>query len=268
MSNFIENIVARHTESALFVKPRVRGLYEAPNPISSTQGEFARNTEGGGDVDNGGQELSPEIHRETPIRTTESDYRDEQIPTSLNTPTPLSIFMPTKDNRNIENTESLAQTRQYFTPQQPPQKLHEEREDILPRVQPFTQLFKEKENSKDKEVFNDVLSVNKAILAHKDSEGEAIKPTLNRPNLLVEASQNNKSVSSPISRETAWLQNVRKTTDHLFNPPQAPVIKVTIGRIEVRALPASSPPSQRPQSVQKPQMSLEDYLKKQNNNTK
>ncbi|MGN6401434.1 MAG: hypothetical protein ACTHMD_13335 [Flavisolibacter sp.] len=49
------------------------------------------------------------------------------------------------------------------------------------------------------------------------------------------------------------------------NQTESPVIKVSIGRIDVRAIVSSQPEKTISNARQKPSMSLEDYLKKRNN---
>ena len=51
----------------------------------------------------------------------------------------------------------------------------------------------------------------------------------------------------------------------VYNTPSTPVIKISIGRIEVRAVSTASPINVTRETVQKPKMSLEEYLNKRNN---
>ncbi len=62
------------------------------------------------------------------------------------------------------------------------------------------------------------------------------------------------------------IPGFRHTFEHGFNTPEQPVIKVSIGRINIRAeVKKVAPVLKKKQSTFKPALSLEDYLKNQNN---
>ncbi|HEY9656934.1 MAG TPA: hypothetical protein V6C65_00615 [Allocoleopsis sp.] len=72
--------------------------------------------------------------------------------------------------------------------------------------------------------------------------------------------QPNLSVPAVMSQNDAIAEEIRNR-DRANNTP---VIRVTIGRIDVRAIPAAPPPRAQPQPNPKPQLSLADYLKSRN----
>jgi len=65
------------------------------------------------------------------------------------------------------------------------------------------------------------------------------------------AREQERSLVAP-RRSTVWREEARD---------QAPIVRVTIGRIEVRAAPAPTPPSQKPARPSPPALTLDAYLK-------
>jgi hypothetical protein len=68
-------------------------------------------------------------------------------------------------------------------------------------------------------------------------------------------------------RQAPHVQPVPRSPRTHRQPPAAPDVHVTIGRVEVRAVPAAEPPS-RSRSVPSSLMSLEDYLRKRGEGTR
>ena len=69
----------------------------------------------------------------------------------------------------------------------------------------------------------------------------------------------------PTTTETSRTQ---RSPDQAFGQELSnvlPVIKVTIGRIDVRAIVQAAPPPAKVKQTEKPKLSLEDYLKQRNN---
>lgn len=90
---------------------------------------------------------------------------------------------------------------------------------------------------------------------------QAAKPVLYHPILPATGLFNKKS----LERERASASSVWKGQS---NHAQPPTIKVNIGRVEVRALIEKTPPPDRKKATAKPNMSLDDYLKRQNERSK
>lgn len=72
--------------------------------------------------------------------------------------------------------------------------------------------------------------------------------------------------SLPGSEE--WLKEAKTSSEQYLPEAEGPTIKISIGRIEVKAAAPSAPPPKKPRPAPKPRMSLEDYLNRQNGSSK
>ena len=86
------------------------------------------------------------------------------------------------------------------------------------------------------------------------------------------ASLSRPTVARPGSRipaTTARARGIERTVD-LPNEPtsEAPIVRVTIGRIEVRAVPAPAAPARKPSRASGPKLTLDAYLKSRKEGTR
>lgn len=92
---------------------------------------------------------------------------------------------------------------------------------------------------------------------------------LNKEKTETESSNINHNNSLMGPHMNGKMPNVKQSFEPVFTPPEQPVIKVSIGRINIRAEIQKTAPTMRPkQPAAKPKMSLEDYLKKQNHTSR
>ena len=89
-----------------------------------------------------------------------------------------------------------------------------------------------------------------------------IKPFSTRKTSRTESSH----TVSPQLPQPDWLDNVRAAADTWFRQNTQPVIRVSIGRLEVHTTTAASAAPAKSSPPPRPRMSLEDYLNKQKNN--
>ena len=247
MSNFIENLVARHTDSVAFVQPRLRSVFEHTNTMGSA---FIRDTFG---VEN-----------------------DQNV--GINDPTPDITDTPNFLGNNISKNSDFSET--------PPSSQIRMSQSKQPQPFETENLTFIMPNGKSNLLNIDVLEKGKQVIdketiynektanpqSNEISPSSVVKPIFSgardRPSVptINEFTTKNNEV---VRENGAWLKDVKKISEPFFEPPQAPVIKVNIGRIEIRAMPtASTQPPSRNQVVSKPQMSLDDYLKQQNDSSK
>lgn len=87
--------------------------------------------------------------------------------------------------------------------------------------------------------------------------------------MLVNATRNTSMVSpnniSPRESEQDWLNELKTAANTWLQPETKPVIRVSIGRLEVRTNPKSQTATAKSSPPPQPRMSLEDYLNKQKN---
>jgi hypothetical protein len=104
----------------------------------------------------------------------------------------------------------------------------------------------------------------------KDDTSRSIMPQEGLPHLIEKEQQRSEfpqSVISPVMSQPVE-GNSGRHPDFNFRASvvqdHAPVVKISIGRIEVRAVPASNSSKPREYGAQKPQISLDEYLQKRN----
>lgn len=73
---------------------------------------------------------------------------------------------------------------------------------------------------------------------------------------------------SPREPERDWLNELKTAANTWLQPEAKPVIRVSIGRLEVRTNPKPQTPTTKSSPPPQPRMSLEDYLNKQKNTGK
>lgn len=73
---------------------------------------------------------------------------------------------------------------------------------------------------------------------------------------------------SPREPERDWLNELKTAANTWLQPEAKPVVRVSIGRLEVRATPKTQIAPAKSSPPPKPRMSLEDYLNKQKNTGK
>jgi hypothetical protein len=84
---------------------------------------------------------------------------------------------------------------------------------------------------------------------------------------MIEKEKQRNEIDRPVSTQMMIGQNRRDNSaiQNLNDHDQTPIIRVSIGRIEVRAVPVTNTANIKDHSPQKPKMSLEEYLQKRNN---
>lgn len=270
MSRFLDNLLTRHTGNSDHVKPRLRSRFEPasasprtdpgsdPSAFPVTPNEFSSS------IDPYSADFQPEAGRSRAVRydrypknePTYSSVGDSAIQPRMpekNGWQPVPAVPRMIVNVPVENT---------VTPQVasgkpiPPEQSPEPR--VGNRLRP--------ESSAEGPVKPSSTTVSSSFPA---SRAEVVKPSIQPftpDNTAPNGVPNRRSV---VPETPPGLVNRPAT----FEPkpfsdrqqiPTPPTIKVTIGRIEVRAITTSAPPAARVATGPKPKQSLDEYLKQRN----
>lgn len=241
MSDFVSNLIARHTQTEGNVIPRVRGRFES----EQSHVGFAPNE----------TSAEPNSLFNQPNQTlfsvgNQSFSNKPQIDPELSPPVPSGLF----------GSMSKAE-RDWSTDPKPEPERAERTADFLPQnrlpnpaknrpnedmPEPVRQWKREQNLTNSQRV----MPVVKNLTAPENKAfNTRLGGLLGEPNRLPEFRQNsleNRGEQTPAS-------------------PAQPSIKVTIGRIEVRAVSSPNSTPTPAKSAPKPQLSLDDYLKQRNN---
>lgn len=239
MSDFINNIMTRHLQPSGLIKPRVRGLYESVENIPLNMNSVVNNgldapsDHIGRDINNIGRDINNSIE-------TISSFQN-------NLSQPILKQNTVMDNLKINNDKIEEKSNR------PPVVMPLMYQEIRDKVEPASAIepLMVYKNNQIEQTKTERDSMKSSI----ETTGEVIKPSFKEYHIET-------STEQTLNNNFSWLQNIKKAADQLMPPPQLPIIKVSIGRIEVKALQTSQPPPIRNQTVVTPQMSLQEYLKK------
>jgi hypothetical protein len=277
MSNYLDQLIARHFDRSTVVQPRLASLFEPPQTAAVQPGarntaepsEFDAFTEERGDAGSVASRgpAEPSFHADaerprTPAPSSESLMtgwrgRPRQLlssladvrpiePANLFIPAPVqphplhaqaATVEPTNEQSTIENTPSSLSHEGHPAP--PQNVRNSARESDLTAIAPA-------------DVPNDARAQEASL--HRQLPGVEASP--------VDSTRRGIVVSPRIAArfESRNVTYDAPSPSSLTDPQPAPTINVTIGRVEVRAmLPATSP---RKQSPTPPLMGLDEYLRK------
>jgi hypothetical protein len=263
MSSFISSLINRHTLKSEVVKPRLMTMFES----ESRNAGMPEVNEGTTDVFDVNQTQDKPNLKNAPIR----DLREDDIPDApLNT-----IPKPTTRVNNVDK----------------------EPEAVEPaKPSPFVK-FKPAEEHRPSKPINDFDEKPKVTDPHFPVENNG-KPntdkshvianeTVNHPNtfsipkegnVLAESQPSNQKkaddepvLQKPILKTDTYSQSAYFTKnlplkETLHPEAKKPSIKVTIGQIDVKAIPDMQPARVKNRTAEAPRMSLDDYLKMRNSN--
>jgi hypothetical protein len=236
MSDFLTNVLARSTGRADTVQPRLPSRFE---PLQSIPQEIIQESleqPSSLSITSPEQSLTPFSleSAQGQVKSTLQSVEFEPANQSLNpnsdvefTNNPNSVFQSTNLTSLTQPTENAASSLS-TTPLEPAQ----ENSDLIVRPQRVEQ------NS---------LSSHLPLVAHvPESVKTEVRSLVLQPQIT--------SIQEPDSSPQLPAQ------------PEPPVIKVTIGRVEIRATasPISTPPSRSASKPPQPTLSLENYLKSRN----
>lgn len=273
MNDFINKVVNRHMQSEPVIKPRARSRFE---PMADFTSSWTTNN----------------VVEET-SRSENLEHQEESVPSPQDTntlslkPDQKQVFKQTDRSPNFPKIEPVKE-------KEPPAEMPKAMPTLefsqlspiqFPAKAPknqirFDQPIKTKptiseKNASPEPITEKVipepatvqqnpwrkLNKNKVVDSLDDAAPPIVKPSLSnkrKPIMDTESSSTfSENSAMPIPRQ-------QQTALDFFALQPAPTIKVNIGRIEVRAIVEQTPPpATRKRAPLKPNMSLEDYLKKQ-----
>ena len=277
MNHFINHLLSRHNEPDNNLKPRVRGRFEpathAPgifagdDPKAFTDDHFTRQPE----INNIDQTVSLPEERLRPALsvkpTAASDpamtsWKPRQETETVHTH-PFPAFFPPystgRENRihHQGETEDTLEGNKPSSVVQPAGWLVQEKGSVHEKIRNPEELFLKNNDENQRAGFTD----RKVSAIHADSSAETVQPVLKKYNT-------NDTESSPDALPgLLGLRHFHAPPVQIQHEANQPVIKVTIGRIDVRAVVQATSAPLKSTAAAKPKLSLEEYLKQRNNKT-
>ena len=236
MNNFVNTLIERHAQPGNNVQPQVRSRFETSRNSDSSQPALVRFDSSVSDslVDNSD---SQPVDRQANVYfgSPSSPHLVPPVSLPMTNPNPLSEPEPWLEQ--IARTGVLAD----------PQRL------------PFT------ENRSSEQRIESVSGIDRR--SQNRSMQDTIQPAIDGPSpFLAEAFRSKPGglLGESVRRTEPGNAGVDARPDQVSAAPAQPIIRVTIGRIDVRAVPSANPAPPQPRSGPRPQLSLEDYLKQRN----
>ena len=281
MSGFINNILSRHTDTVASIIPRLPGKFEPVNfPAGNAKENFSVVTESSQpfNVIQGITETGFENKKAANINSSQSippvnsgNSNDQNIQPVNNNNTVFSKRSNTGQTSIIKNIIPVDKDADENTDGENISKVQRSVFNELKSVNQFNSFV---ENFDDQELTGKILmnkqpgtsNIKDDIGNEQDSQirKNVIKPaSAKRNNALEDAKLLQAALIKPS------IQNLNAGANHNASPllreqTMTSVIKVSIGRIEVRAVTSAAPVKVNRPVLQKPRLSLDDYLKNRN----
>lgn len=280
MNHFIQNVLTRHTQAEPTIRPRTRSRFETDKHVST---DWVANELASGEtvVDN------REVHTAVPSSQSErsgkfslqpaQNFENADFPDHSMHVSPPSDFirppkavkqnppsLPISPKQEVPNTSLFNEKWKESAPQKP---IYQKGKPISPKTP-----MESSDNSP---------TVDPPFAIRKDEEKTTpkSKKELAKPTIFGKSGDGNTPAEKPLKDQQATIAPVEPAIFSQFQQvplfqtrhpvsdfpdhQPAPTIKVSIGRIEVRAIIEKTPPPIKKRERLKPNMSLADYLKKQ-----
>lgn len=252
MSQFISNLLKRHTSTSHLAKPRARSRFESVQPFIETSA-----------IEGNNEFNTKEERRNTPF-----------IPSEL--PTENRQFEPQTAFSTTINTAKESSKRQTVSPITSPIKARVIDKTIsMPSRQTLGHIISPKQKAKPiipnlEQGKSSIQEVSKPPIAfQKEQTKLTVEPQAlaiqNKKVVYPQLEQQNQARTK--RRQVVFPQISERERQAIMPPLQtiAPTIKITIGSIEVRAIqPTKQNLPKKKRTTPKPTLSLSDYLKKRN----
>ena len=275
MNNFITNLVHRHTSAEGNIKPRVRGMFE-PEVYSSQifhEYNFSEHKRSNGNP--------PSLA--TPVPRHFRAQPEEEIDTPREESFKISpSFVKSNINFSGDDEQKGKQHEASKSIIEPALNLSGEESQIknIPTPVPDHEQDNVNRSQKTHKGKNYLVVSQENYLLDKkqhtfkkptpDLSEEIVKPALVAA-LGDESAdlQNTRTGSQELLGELAWLRNSKRvfnqdSLNKYLKAEMPPVIKVSIGRIDVRAISQPASSTIKSKATPSPKMSLEDYLNQRN----
>lgn len=248
MSGFAQNLLERHAGTVPVVRPRTRGLFEPVSRQSLFSGPaLSESTEFAGEP------------------TSVGSFNPAHAPAAAPR---FPIAMPANKPFFSEKTAGAA----------PENKMGYLYEKLAPTVPPMPEYLQ-------RETRSDQTQTSSSHRNNRRDEQDQLPLTANlrareqdvSPSTVKNSGLPETNVSTGVSKvlpvvsvpntsgsDKSWMQQIKAAADAYLPPPAPNVIKVHIGRLEIRTgAPSTPPPPVKSSPPPKPRLSLEEYLNKQ-----
>lgn len=253
MSSFSQNLLARHNGQGLLVQPRTRGLFE-PSTFPS-------------------QNFDPGLSRES-IPADERLIAERPVHHTVHPGQDQGWEKKSENHQGRHPLENTGRTESNQSPGRPlppyPASLPraEKNNDGWPEPYTHRKLVDNRPFEREKPVipkpYEEDSGTQDRVKPRKEN-GNADRERINQVEPAMKRFSPEPLLQYLSRTDRSWLREVRSAAEAYLQQNTAPVIKVSIGRIEVRAsvqAPAQTPVRNSPPP--RPRLTLEDYLNKQN----
>ena len=249
MSGFADNLITRHTGISNKITPRLPGIFE---PVRLPTQNLSRIDFANTEIETGNDPI-----------TAQSSGQSRKIPVPLDEEKTHGVSISAEKRKEFEEQESGT-----INVRSEGRKLNVENTNLFPNEM-VNEPPRDEDAAKSTNIF---FTANELKMSGRTSEipGEGQRrndiqiskdsifkekelPFANRMNVMF----GKQDVPSPLSSDMPFNEQLSNSTS---------VIKISIGRIEVRAVSSPVVKQHNDAKTQKPKMSLEDYLAKRNNN--
>lgn len=284
MSNFFENLIERHSQSAGNIKPRLPGVFESDRITSTNFGESDGNNVVSSEMEQTNtsksvkiiKEDSEKVKKETPFkRNTISNFKPNN---GLDEKKSENQFVVKKGKEDIPKSSQINPERKYVSKVKTDSVKNREMKDVQSDFNDINQktgLKTDQSNPEIKQVFGEPYFSNEnndeSKLRVRDKNIKTITAekqfTLsNKKGITHKNGQiGNTGLKLP-ERFNQWMNEpVRQSQPKEKENSMSPTIKVNIGRIEVKAIMEqgnNAGISRKP--AFKPKLTLDDYLNQRN----
>ncbi|MDB5127218.1 hypothetical protein [Mucilaginibacter sp.] len=266
MSSFISSLINRHTLKSDIVKPRLMTLFESESLNRNAADINGSNI----DVFGVEQTQNKPILKNTSIR----DLKGDDIPDA-----PLNTISPTTRAKNVgKEPEAVEATKPNpfvkFKPaeedRQPKQvnafaKEPEITDPYFP-VENKVKVTTGKSDITTVKAVNDLTAFPNRNTKEKIDAPQPINTYSKQEEAEPESMQRSAILNDNIYSQSAYFTKTLPLKDTLHPEVKKPSIKVTIGQIDVKAIPDMQPARIKNKTTEAPRMSLDDYLKMRNSN--
>ena len=266
MTGYVSQLITRHADVSENVVPRLAGKFEpliSQTQTSETPGEVVEQND-----------ISAQVTTAPVVNTFQNSNAEKSGNNDL---TPLAEPLTTSDIVNIPATNILVNENSKVTHTDTERSAEKKGADHpivsdLAKPSPVHIIESPMFIEQKKEVSNNIIVTPRPGEKFKhNADNNDVNFLLKIENVdSLPKESRNEPISFPAANAFPEMHDrSRRNGDLHIQPPSrtaAPTIKISIGRIEVKAVNTPGPSRQSGAGQQKPKLSLEDYLRKRNGN--
>lgn len=281
MNGFINNILRRHTETIAGIMPRLPGKFEPVNfPVTNSGEDISAGTEASQLFDPVGRIAEPGVENKNAVNIDAGT----SITASNSRKAAHQIFKPLNDATRPESTNTHETTiNKNIRPvnNDAGEKINIENISVGERstaneIKPGNRVEGKNriENFDEAEQTGKILANHQSVRSNNTEKNENEQDLSFNQDIIKPASAKRDSTLEDLKSPQAGtikpaMPNLNAATNFNNSPvvreqTMSSVIKVSIGRIEVRAVTSAAPIKTNRPVLQKPRLSLDEYLKNRN----